>query len=85
MDALNFGLVCGNSNGDELDMELLQINMLKHICGDNSAYSHDEMLEPSEGKEWLDLNGESMQIIPKHCIESNWFGLFKYCVRNRHT
>ena len=75
---------CENCNGDELQMRVLWLNMLKHICGDHSACSHEDMAEPSEGKEWLDPISSSMDVIRKHCMDKQWLASFGYYIGNRH-
>ena len=65
-------------------MRVLWLNMLKHICGDHSACSHEDMAEPSEGKEWLDPNSPSTDVIRKHCMDNQWLTSFGYHIRNRH-
>ena len=79
----HFWYSCGNCNGDELQMRVLWLNMLKHICGDHSACSHEHMVEPSEGKEWLDPNRPSTDVIRKHCMDNQWLTSFEYHIRNR--
>ena len=64
-------------------MKVLWLNMLKHIYGDHSTCSHEDMAEPSE--EWLDLNSPSTDVIRKHRIDKQWLASFGYYIRNRHT
>ena len=57
-------------------MRMLWLIMLKNICGDGSACSHKDMAEPSKGKEWLNANSPSMDVIRKHCMDKQWFASF---------
>ena len=50
-------------------MRVLWLNVLKHICGDHSACSHEDMTEPSKSKEWLDPKSPSIDVIRKHCMD----------------
>ena len=74
-----------NCKGSELEMKSLWLGLLQHICGELNSCSHEEMLEPSEGKSWPDPNSQSMKVIRRHCMNKQWLGSFKYYVRNRYT
>ena len=56
-------------------MRVLWLNMLKHICGEHSAFSHEDMAEPSEGKKWLGPNSPSMDVIRKHSMDKQGLAL----------
>ena len=54
----HFWYSSGKCNGGELEMKFLWLGLLQHICGEHNSCSHKEMLEPSEGKSWLDPNNQ---------------------------
>ena len=68
-------------------MKLLWVGLLQHICVEHNSCSHEKMLEPSEGKSWLDPKSQPIEVIRRHrqWMDRQWLGSFKYYVRNRHT
>ena len=61
-------------------MKFLWLRLLQHIFGVHNSCSHEEMLELSAGKSWLDPNSQSMEVIRRQ-----WLGSFKDYICNRHT
>ena len=57
----HFWYSCSNCDGDELQLRLIWLRMLQHICSDHTYCTHEAMDSPSEGKDWLDPNSQSMK------------------------
>ena len=57
----HFWYCCSNCDGDELQLRLIWLRMLQHICSDHTYCTHEAMDSPSEGKDWLDPNSQSMK------------------------
>ena len=50
-------------------MKRFWLGKLQYICGEHNSHSHEEMLEASDGKSWINLNSQPLQVTQMHCID----------------
>lgn len=57
----HFWYACSNCDGDELQLRVIWLQMLQHICNYHPYCAHKSMDSASKGKDWLDPNSNSME------------------------
>lgn len=81
----HFWYACSNCDGDKLQLRVIWLLMLQRICNDHTYCTHEPMDSSSEGKDWLDPNSQSMEILRGFCLDKKLLTLLRYYCRNRHT